>query len=60
MSYQFTLWRLKETLLPAGGGLADDDLLRYYLTVDLAVAADVLQEQAAGGLPYEARLILDG
>ena len=30
------------------------------LTIDLTVACDVLQQQTTGGLPHQARLVLDG
>ena len=47
-------------LFAAGGGFADDDLLGNDLAVDLTVAGNILQQQAAGGLAHETRLVLDG
>ena len=44
----------------AGGGFSDDHLLGNNFAVDLTIATNILQEQAAGCLTHEARLILDG
>ena len=44
----------------AGRGFADNDFLRNNLSIYLTIASDVLQQQTAGRLSHEARLVLNG